>query len=121
MSGANFRLAERIADKKDCTWYGEAYCHGDEVIVSHVIFSSLVVLVFGSDRSSVNANLRPSVRSVKTCLELSIFIFLSQVSLRSVSGQSQVSLRSVSGQSQVSLRSFSGHSQVILRSVLGQS
>ena len=46
VSGANFRLAERIADKKDCTWYGEAYCHGDEVIVSHVIFSSLIVLVF---------------------------------------------------------------------------
>ena len=34
VSGANFRLAERIADKKDCTWYGEAYCHGDQVIVS---------------------------------------------------------------------------------------
>ena len=45
VSGANFRLAERIADKKDCTWYGEAYCHGDEVIVSHVIFSSLMLLV----------------------------------------------------------------------------
>ena len=47
-----------------------------------------------------------SVRSVQTCLQLSIFIFLSQVSLRSVSGQSQVSLRSVSGQSQVSLCAY---------------
>ena len=47
---------------------------------------------------------RSFVCSMKTCLELSIFIFLSQVSLRSVSGQSQsqVSLRSLSGQSEVS-------------------
>ena len=44
-----------------------------------------------------------SVRLVQTCLELLIFIFLSQVSLRSVSGQSQVTLRSVLGHSQVSL------------------
>ena len=43
-------------------------------------------------------------------LELTIFIFLPQVSLRSVSGQFQVSFRSGSGQSQVSLRSVSGHS-----------
>ena len=35
------------------------------------------------------------VRSSETCLKLTIFIFLSQVSLRSVSGQSQVSLRSL--------------------------
>ena len=39
-------------------------------------------LVFGSDRSSINANLRSSVRSfvcpVQTCLEQSIFIFLGQ-------------------------------------------
>ena len=58
---------------------------------------------------------------MKTCLELSIFIFLSQVSLRSVSGQSQVSLRSVPGLSQVSLRSVSGQSQVSLRSLLSIS
>ena len=45
---------------------------------------------------------------MKVCLELSFFIFLSQVSLRSVSGQSQVSLRSVSGQSQVSPKSLLG-------------
>ena len=45
VSGANFRLAERIADKKDCTWYGEAYCHGDEVIVSHVIHSYQIVFI----------------------------------------------------------------------------
>ena len=67
-----------------------------------------VQCIFGSDRSPVNANLRPSVRPMKTCLELSIFIFLSQVSLRSVSGQSQVSPRSVSGLSQVSIRSVLG-------------
>ena len=57
-----------------------------------------------------------SVCSIKVCLELSTFIFLS------VSGQSQVSLRSVSGQSQVRLRSVSGQSQVSpcsLRSLLG--
>ena len=48
------------------------------------------------------------LRPALTCLELSILIFLSQVSLRSVSGQSQVSLRSVSGQSQVTVKSVSG-------------
>ena len=47
-----------------------------------------------------------SVCSVISVLELTIIIFLTQVSLRSVSGQSQVSLRSVPGQSQVSLRSL---------------
>ena len=40
VSGANFRLAERRADKRDCTWYGEAYCHGDEVIVSRFLYSN---------------------------------------------------------------------------------
>ena len=53
---------------------------------------------------------RSSVRSVQTCLELSIFIFLSQISLRSVPGQSQVSPRSVPGQSQASPRSVPGQS-----------
>ena len=48
---------------------------------------------------------------MKSALKLTIFIFLSQVSLRTVSSQSQVSLKSVSGQSQVSLRSVSGQSQ----------
>ena len=50
-----------------------------------------------------------SVCSVKVCPELSIFIYLSQISQKS-----QVSLRSVSGKSQVSLRSVSGQSQVSL-------
>ena len=57
-------------------------------------------MIFGSVRSSRNANLRLSVCLsvclMKVCLELSIFNFLSQVSPRSVPGQSQVS-----GQSQV--------------------
>lgn len=43
VSGANFRLAERIADKKDCTWYGQAFCHGDEVIVSHSFIYHLLL------------------------------------------------------------------------------
>ena len=42
--------------------------------------------LFGSDRSPVNANLHSFVRPMKSVLELTIFIFLSQVSLRSVSG-----------------------------------
>ena len=54
-------------------------------------------LIFGYDRSSRNANLRSfvcsSVRSCQTCLEQSIFIFLAQISPRSISGFSQVSLR----------------------------
>ena len=43
---------------------------------------------------------------MKMVVELTIFIFLYQVSLRSVSGQSQVRLMSDSGQSQVSLMSL---------------
>ena len=46
---------------------------------------------FGSVRSSRNANLRPSVCSVQSVLELTIFLFPSQVNLRSVSGHTQVS------------------------------
>ena len=72
-----------------------------------------------SGAQEVTMLVRSSVRSVQTCLELSIFIFLSQVFLRSVPGQSQVSLRSVPGQSQDSLRTVSGQSQVSLRSPLG--
>ena len=57
----------------------------------------------------------PSVRLAQSCLKVSIFI-LEQSG--SVSGQSQVSLRSVSGQSQVIiLSSVSGQSQVSPRSL----
>ena len=34
VSEAAFRISERTINKQDCTWYGQAYCHGDEVIVS---------------------------------------------------------------------------------------
>ena len=71
--------------------------------------------IFGSIRSLRNANVCLFVCLVKSVLQLTIFIFLSQVSLRSVSGYSQVIIRSLSGHSQVILRSFSGNSQVILR------
>ena len=57
-------------------------------------------------RKELKKSQSASVCLVQTCLELSIFIFLSQVSLRSVSGQSQVSPRSVPGQYQVILRSL---------------
>ena len=57
-------------------------------------------------RSPRSHNVRSFIRPVLVCLKLSIFVFLSQISLRSVSGQSQVSLRSVPGQSLVSLRSL---------------
>ena len=43
------------------------------------------VIIFGSVRSSRSHNLRPSVRSVRTCLEVSIFIFLAHVPLRAPS------------------------------------
>ena len=46
---------------------------------------------FCSVRSSRNANVHSFVCPVKVCLELSIFIFLSQVSLTSLLGLSQVS------------------------------
>ena len=86
-----------------------------------------IIFIFGSIRSSRNANLCTFVCSMKVFLELSIFIFplrwvsgQSQVSLSSVSGQSQDSLRSVSGQSKVSHRSVSGQSQVSVSPVSGQ-
>ena len=62
-------------------------------------------------RQELRESLCPSVclSGTKWSKELNL---LSQVCLRSVSGQSQVSLRSVSGQSQIS---------VIVRSVSGQS
>ena len=53
-------------------------------------------------RSSRKANLRPFVRSVQTCLELSIFIILAQTSMLT----SKVSLSSLSGLSQLSLSSL---------------
>ena len=34
ITNAQKRISERTLGKRDCTWYGEAYCHGDEVIVS---------------------------------------------------------------------------------------
>ena len=45
--------------------------------------------IFGSDRSSSSHNLRVSVRSVQTCLEQSIFIFLGQRSIRALREQSE--------------------------------
>ena len=63
--------------------------------------------IFGSVRSSVNANLRSSVRPSGPNLSRALNLPLKAVwvSPRSVLGQSQVSLRSVLVQSQVSLRS----------------
>ena len=48
--------------------------------------------LFGSDRSSRNANVRPSVRVCQTCLEQTIFICLAQRALREQSS-SQGALR----------------------------
>ena len=67
----------------------------------------------GSVRSSRNANARLFVCPVKSVLELTIFIFHSQFSLRLVSGQSQVSLSSVSVQSQASHRPVTGQSRPV--------
>ena len=54
----------------------------------------VLTLFFDSIRSSRNAIFVCLVCLMKVSLQLTIFIFLSQVSLRSVLGQSQVSLRS---------------------------
>ena len=53
-------------------------------VVVAVVIEVVVVYVFGSVRSSRNANVSLSVRSVISALELTIFIILSQVSLRTV-------------------------------------
>ena len=52
-------------------------------------------MLFGSDRSSVNANVRLFDENLSRALNLHL----------SLSGRSQVGLRSVSGRSQVGLRS----------------
>ena len=57
-----------------------------------------IFLLFGSDRSSRNADLRSSVRSVQTCLEQSIFIILAQIFKLSVRNRSAVSEHSESNQ-----------------------
>ena len=64
-------------------------------------------------RQEPSKSLCVSVRPAQVCLKHWIFIFLSWVCLRTVSGQCQVSVRSVSGQSQVCLKSMSGQSQVL--------
>ena len=51
------------------------------------------VRFFGSDRSPRSHNVRLSVRSVQTCLELSIFIFLTQILKLSVSHFNSISIR----------------------------
>ena len=54
ITAAEFKLSERDSREKgelvaqlevlltliitDCTWYGEAFCHGDEVIVSFCLY-----------------------------------------------------------------------------------
>ena len=77
--------------------YEEIYGTKLEDLAEVRVYSGLIVPEIQRMRRSVLT----FVRSVQTCLKLSIFI-LEQSG--SVSGQSQVSLRSVSGQSQVSLR-----------------
>ena len=64
---------------------------------------------------------RSFVRLRQRALKLTIFIFISQISLSSVSGQSHFSHRPVPGQSLASLRSVSVQSHFSLRSVSVQS
>ena len=81
-----------------------------------------VVFLAPSGAQEMQMFVSSSVCLMKSVLELTIFIFLYQASLRTVSGQSQVRLRSVPGQSQVSPRSVSGQLQSVsgqLQSVLG--
>ena len=66
-------------------------------------------LLFGSDRSSRSHNLRPSVRSVQVCLELSIF-------KQSVISQSAVSQQSA--RSQIAVRAFKSVSKSLKYCVL---
>ena len=76
--------------------YKYIYCRvvdlGRTPIIINIIYISRL---FGSVRSSRNANLCSFFCLRKTCLELTIFIFLSQDSLRSVSGLSSKDRRSM--------------------------
>ena len=84
------------------------------------IASLMFMLLFGSsqsssfwlrhaDRSPRSHNLRPSVRAVQVCLDLSFFIFLAQIFKQSVSNQSAVS-------QPVTQQSVSHHLSVIIPS-----
>ena len=62
ITAAEFKLSERNSREKgelwlsltwkllliiitDCTWYGEAFCHGDEVIVSFYLYFKTTKLI----------------------------------------------------------------------------
>ena len=79
---------------------------------SYLAFRYLAVLhlIFGSDRSSGNANLRSLVRSVQVCLEQSIFIILAQIFKQSVRNKSAVSEHSESTQRAIREQSESNQS-----------
>ena len=69
--------------------------------------------LFGSDRSSIKANLCSSIRSVQVCLEQSIFIILAQIFKQSVRNKSTVNEHSKSIQR--ALREHSESTQRELR------
>ena len=91
-----------------CTTHQDVQCGPNHIICRF----------FGSIRSSRNANLCLSICSVKFCQELTI-IFLSQVSPRSVSGQSQVSLGPLLGLSELTLSVRQKLKYFILLSMFG--
>ena len=51
--------------------------HNNDQAAVHVL-SHLILLIFGSDRSSRSLNVCPCVCPAQVCLEQSIFIFLGQ-------------------------------------------
>ena len=65
----------------------------DEVDTQLILQKNKEYLIFGSVRSSRSHNLHSFVRLVLICLEYSIFIFLAQISLRSISGLFQLTLK----------------------------
>ena len=71
------------------------------------VYISSIPAVFGSDRSSWNANVRPSVCSCQTCLELTIFIIWVKIlhdDFMMTSGWLQDNFRMTSESTQRSIR-----------------
>ena len=70
ITNAQKRISERTLGKRDCTWYGEAYCHGDEVIVSTCKNKSGLIRAIARDLE------RPFLQSVVKFDSSSIFRFI---------------------------------------------
>ena len=95
-------LSTMLAIGKKCVKKGLIYWKLCVVSLSLVLDLTLIsphfglyLHLFGSDRSSRNADVRMFVRLVQVCLEQSTFIFLGQRAIRALRGQSEGNQRAI--------------------------